>query len=143
MIYVTWYDAWCFARWCGSRLPTEMEWEYACRAGTKTRYWWGNEMDESKCTINTGHTTPAEPSHANRWGLMEMSGNVFEWCDTWYVEELARLSASDNTGEFRVLRGGSFNYFPQGLRSSFRFRNSPGVRSLNFGFRVSRTRIGF
>ena len=143
VIHVTWYDAWCFARWCGSRLPTEMEWEYACRAGTKTRYWWGNEMDESKCTINTGHTTPAEPSHANRWGLMEMSGNVFEWCDTWYVEELARLSASDNTGEFRVLRGGSFNYFPQGLRSSFRFRNSPGVRSLNFGFRVSRTRIGF
>ena len=143
VIYVTWYDAWCFARWCGSRLPTEMEWEYACRAGTETRYWWGNEVDESKCTINTGHTTPAKQSHANLWELMEMSGNVWEWCDTSYVEDLARLSASDNTGEFRVLRGGSFGVNAQWLRSAVRDWFAPGNRDLNFGFRVSRTRIGF
>ena len=143
VIDVTWYDAWCFARWSGSRLPTEMEWEYACRAGTKTRYWWGNEIDASKCTTDTGHTTPAVKSHANPWGLMEMSGNVLEWCDTWYVEELARLLESDITGEFRVLRGGSFFSNPLWLRSSNRYWNAPDFRYGNFGFRVSRTRIGF
>jgi formylglycine-generating enzyme required for sulfatase activity len=74
---------------------------------------------------------------------MEMSGNVFEWCDTWYVEKLARLSASDITGEFRVLRGGSFLDSPQGLRSSDRFRIAPDFRDYFIGFRVSRTRIGF
>ena len=143
VIYVTWYDAWCFARWCGSRLPTEMEWEYACRAGTETRYWWGNEVDESKCTINTSHTTPAKQSHANLWELMEMSGNVWEWCDTSYVEDLARLLESDNTGEFRVLRGGSFDFNPQRLRSADRDGNAPDNRGIIIGFRVSRTRIGF
>ena len=72
-----------------------------------------------------------------------MSGNVWEWCDTWYVEELARLSESAITGEFRVLRGGSFYYDPLWLRSSIRNWNSPDDRNVDFGFRVSRTRIGF
>ena len=141
VIFVTWYDAWCYARWCESRLPTEVEWEYACRAGTTSRYWWGDEMDESRCTFRKGSTTPASPTHANPWDLMDMSGNVDEWCETWYAAELARLGDSEFTSEFRVFRGGSFyDYNPQWLRSSIRVRDSPDLRDFNIGFRVSRTR---
>jgi hypothetical protein len=139
VIAVTWYDAWCFARWCGSRLPTEVEWEYACRAGTTTPYWWGKKMNKSKCTFETNHTTPASASHANRWGLMEMSGNVYEWCDTWYDPQIETSSRPEFVGISRVLRGGSFNLKPRILRSAYRLDFTPDFRSLNFGFRVSRT----
>jgi formylglycine-generating enzyme required for sulfatase activity len=74
---------------------------------------------------------------------MEMSGNVWEWCDTSYVEDLARLLESDNTGEFRVLRGGSFFSDPRWLRSTVRNWFTPVSRDNDVGFRVSRTRIGF
>ena len=141
--FVTWYDAWCYARWCKSRLPTEVEWEYACRAGTTDRYWWGDKMDASRCTFKKVSTTPASLAHKNEWELMDMSGNVYEWCDTWYVSELARLADSQFTSEFRVVRGGSFDrYSPQPLRSSDRGRDSPGSRDVSIGFRVSRTRNG-
>ena len=140
VIYVTWYDAWCFARWCGCRLPTEVEWEYACRAGTTTRYWWGNELDESKCTFNTNQTTPASTSHANPWKLMEMSGNVYEWCDTWFHEQIEVAAQSGFQGTSRVLRGGSFLFLnPLYLRSADRGRSTPDFRLSYFGFRLSRT----
>ena len=139
MIFVSWYDAWCFAQWCGSRLPTEAEWEFACRADTTTPYWWGKKMNESKCTFKTNETTPASESHANPWGLMEMSGNVYEWCDTWYHEQIEVAYSPDYVGESRVLRGGAFySLNPQGLRSADRGRDSPVNRDYD-GFRISRT----
>ncbi|MEJ7596248.1 MAG: SUMF1/EgtB/PvdO family nonheme iron enzyme, partial [Planctomycetaceae bacterium] len=98
VIFVTWYDAWCFAVWCGGRLPREREWEFACRAGTTSRYWWGDEMDEQKCTFRTRQTTPASPQHANRWELMEMPGNVFEWCDTWYSRQISESAHEEFEG---------------------------------------------
>lgn len=141
VIHVTWYDAWCFARWCGSRLPTEVEWEYACRAGTTTRYWWGDKMDKSKCNIDGMHTTPASEQHANAWGLMEMSGNVYEWCDTWYASDITTSADSEYAGTSRVLRGGSINHDnPQYLRSAYRADWTPASRYLHLvGFRFSRT----
>ena len=138
VIFVSWYDAWCFARWCGGRLPTEVEWEYACRAGTTTRYWWGDDFDESKCTCRASQTTPASTSHANPWGLMEMSGNVYEWCESWYDDDIT-VAARSEQGTSRVLRGGAFFDYPLDLRSAYRYRFSPVVRDFYFGFRVSRT----
>ncbi len=136
---MTWYDAWCFARWCGARLPTEVEWEYACRAGTTTRYWWGDEIDASKCTMRAETTTLASASHVNPWGLMDMSGNVYEWCDTWHDEQIAPSSQPGFISSSRVLRGGSFYVDPRFLRSAVRYWNSPGDRYDSIGFRVSRT----
>ena len=139
VIYVTWYDAWCFAKWCRANLPTEVEWEFACRAGTKTRYWWGDKIDKTKCTIDENHTTAASRQHANPWGLMEMSGNVYEWCDTWYADEIATSADREYVGDSRVLRGGSFDLSPLVLRSADRFRSTPEFRFNLIGFRISRT----
>jgi len=139
VILVTWYDAWCFAVWCGARLPREREWEFACRAGTTTRYWWGDEMDQQKCTFQTQHTTPASPQHANPWGLMEMSGNVYEWCNTWYSDEISESAKEEFEGNSRVLRGGSFFNLPLVLRSAYRYHSTPDDRYGDVGFRISRT----
>ncbi len=140
VLLVKWYDAWCFAKWCGARLPTEIEWEYACRAGTRTRYWWGHDMDDSKCTFGTNHATPASKQHANPWQLMEMSGNVYEWCDTWYASDIAISADRFYVGDSRVLRGGSFvDCIPQNLRSADRYGEAPERRGDFNGFRISRT----
>jgi len=140
VIFVTWYDAWCFARWCGSRLPTEVAWEYACRAGTTTRYWWSDKMDKSKCNMNGKHTTPATEQHANPWGLMEISGNVYEWCDTWFHADIATSADGKQISLSRVLRGGSFgNVYPQNLRPASRVVFSPGNSDYRVGFRLARS----
>ena len=139
VIYVTWYDAWCFAKWCQAGLPSEVEWEFACRAGSTTRYWWGNDFDESTCNMDGKQTTAASESHANPWGLMEMSGNVWEWCDTWYHDQIKEGNKRQFVGESRVLRGGSFSIYPLYLRSAIRGWSAPDGRDDVIGFRVSRT----
>jgi serine/threonine-protein kinase len=140
-IQINWYDAWCFARWCGGRLPREYEWEFACRAGTTSDFWWGDEDDPSKRTFRASMTTPASESHANRWGLMEMAGNVWEWCDDWYNRDLQKTIEQGFTGTSRVLRGGSFSdNYPGNLRSAIRYIISPVSRSSLVGFRFSRTK---
>jgi formylglycine-generating enzyme required for sulfatase activity len=142
VVFVTWYDAWCFARWSNCRLPTEVEWEYACRAGTTTRYWWNKDFPDdedvmSKCTFHANRTTPAADAHKNPWGLMEMSGNVYEWCETLFCRQQTMIDRSQISREFRVLRGCSFNYFnPLWLRSSLRSGNAPNFRNYFVGFRV-------
>ena len=133
-LYVSWYMAVTFCRWLGEghRLPTEDEWEVAYRAGTTTAYWWGDDFDESKCNSresNLGRATPANPAHANAWGFMEMSGNVFEWCEDYF-------EADSNS---RVLRGGSFASNASVARGAFRYLTNPGYRSIELGFRVART----
>jgi len=140
VIFVAWYDAWCFAVWCKARLPCEVEWEFACRAGTATKYWWGDKMDRSKCKSLPGATTPASPQHANLWGLMEMSGNVFEWCDTWNSRQISESPSEEYVGGNRVLRGGLFrNLNPRALRSASRFSSTPDNLGRSVGFRISRT----
>lgn len=140
-ILINWYDAWCFSRWCGSRLPREYEWEYACRAGTTTDFWWGNTDDPSKRTFSCSTTTPASKSHANPWKLMEMAGNVWEWCDDWYHRDRRQTIDQGFLGASRVLRGGSFTYyFPDNIRCAYRSSNSPDDRNGNLGFRISRTK---
>jgi sulfatase modifying factor 1 len=139
----------------GFRLPTEAEWEYACRAGTQTQFHFGPTIslkqahyypDESVPWENrAGNTKPVGSFPANAWGLHDMHGNTLEWCWDWYGEkEYATRSSSSVTqdptgplsGSARVVRGGSWSYDPWFLRSAFRDGYSPSVRIISFGFRL-------
>lgn len=140
-IMLNWYDAWCFAAWSGSRLPREFEWEFACRAGTETYFWWGNDMDPKKCTFGTPPTSPADSAHANSWGITEMSGNVWEWCEDWFDGDLNWTIQQQFHGVERVLRGGSFG--DKGatviqLGCTYRYSFSPEHRFFDFGVRLAR-----
>ena len=120
------------------RLPTEAEWEYAARAGTTgPRY---GELDAiGWYDGNSGNQThPVSQKAANAWGLHDMIGNVWEWCSDWYGD-YPTGNATDprgpSSGSFRVRRGGSWVNVARVARSAFRFRNAPGNRSNNLGFR--------
>ena len=138
------------------RLPTEAEWEYACRAGTTTVYSFGDDVSELArygwFSSNSGRTThPVGGKRPNAWGLYDMHGNVFEWCQDWYGDYPSG-SVTDPTGpasgDSRVLRGGSFGLRASDVRSAFRlayqpdFRPTPGqpvLRDVSPGFRPART----
>ena len=96
---VSWFAAVMFAEWVGARLPLEPEWEYACRAGTKTRFWSG-DADEDLARVgwtaqnSDGHPHPVAQKPKNAWGLHEVHGNVWEWCtDAWDGEDYAARAA--------------------------------------------------
>lgn len=157
MIWVTWFGAKAYADWAGGALPTEAQWEYACRAGTTTAYSFGNDAndlgdyawyyDNSPSVING--TNPVGTKLPNPWGLYDMHGNVWEWCsdyfgawygnDIWHISEAATDPigpASPETGNYRVLRGGSWGNVAQYCRSACRTLGSPTYGGSNFGFRV-------
>ncbi len=147
IVRVTWNDAVAYCRWAGVRLPTEAEWEYACRAGTSTKYYWGNNMDgryawySVNCDLRTHEVRGRQP---NEWGLYDMLGNVWEWCSDWYDDDYYGRSPSrdpqgPSSGEYRVLRGGSWGNYPRLLRVSNRNGLTPGSGNYNdFGFRCIR-----
>ena len=128
------------------RLPTEAEWEYACRAGTETRYYWGNAWNNffGWCWNNSGNQShPVGQKRTNTWGLYDMSGNVWEWCSDWYDEGYYSRSPSadprgPSSGQYRVIRGGFWDHEPRGLRSSNRLSNTPDDRDEFIGFRILR-----
>jgi formylglycine-generating enzyme required for sulfatase activity len=171
VLNVTWNDAQAFCRWLSAqeghryRLPTEAEWEYACRAGTTTRYHCGNDPDvlptlavvldgRGRTAFPHVDETPLSPDlqsltrpvgrfPPNRWGLYDMHGNVWEWCADWYGEDYyAHAPSADPqgpaSGQQRVRRGGAWNSFPLWARASFRNWNTPQSRCVNLGFRVVR-----
>ncbi|MEW5912374.1 MAG: SUMF1/EgtB/PvdO family nonheme iron enzyme, partial [Thermodesulfobacteriota bacterium] len=150
---VSWSDAQEFIRRLNRRegkelyrLPTEGEWEYACRAGSSTRYSFGDSEsalgDYGWYRSNSGMGThPVARKKANAWGLYDMHGNVWEWVSDWYGSYSAsptRDPQGPSSGSARVIRGGSWNYFPRLLRSADRLRSDPSNRNLNVGFRVAR-----
>jgi formylglycine-generating enzyme required for sulfatase activity len=170
VVNVTWNDAVAFAAWLSRkegntyRLPTEAEWEYACRAGTTTRYSFGDDPeglaavgniadgtaktkypDWTTIVARDGYifTAPVGPFQPNRFGLYDMHGNVWEWCSDAYAADYYKQSPVDDPpgaagAARRVLRGGGWDLDPRGCRSALRFRSTPVIRSSYVGFRLAR-----
>ena len=142
--YVTWYDAQAFCRWLSHqegltyRLPTEAEWEYACRAGTDTNYYAKDVLpaeflSRTKPALKVGRTPP------NAWGLYDMHGNVEEWCHDWYGPYMPEHQSDPlgyAQGDFRVVRGGSHGADVYYARSANRMGALPNDRMWLLGFRV-------
>ena len=157
VIWVTWYDAWCFAKWgyfagrC-CQLPTEAQWEYACRAGTTTPFHFGPISDGTQSNVDgnypygttkkgryLGKTSRVGSYPENGFKLCDMHGNVWEWCaDRYgeYPEGAVDDSIGPSFGEFRVLRGGSWNNIARDSRSANRGRNTPDRQNQNQAWRV-------
>ncbi len=149
---VSWSDAiaFCKALSSGDRtlvgwtfsLPNEAEWEYACRAGTRTKYSWGDKISSDLANYpNSGLDEPAEVGSypPNPWGLHDMHGNILEWCNDWYDEYHIKLTTDPTgpaTGLFRVQRGGAFNDSSFNLYSARRFSEIPSSKFNDLGFRV-------
>lgn len=154
VVMVSWNDARAFIAWLnettsgGWRLPSEAEWEYACRAGGRHKYCGSNDVNAVAWHWdNSGkRQRPVGTKAANAWGLHDMSGNVWEWVqDCWHSNYHGAPGTAEawTTGcsrESRDLRGGSWSSNPRNTRASNRFNFSPGFSNNNSGFRLARTR---
>ena len=128
----------------GYRLPTEAEWEYACRAGTATPFYSGTSVDAAGWHSGNsgGRTHPVGEKQPNLWGLYDMHGNVLEWCWDWmgtYSGEAKTDPQGNPSGSMRVYRGGSWRFEAHQVRSAYRFGNRPSVQSFIMGFRLARS----
>ena len=156
---VSWHDVQKFIRKLNDmegknmyRLPTEAEWEYACRAGTKTLFSYGNCLSTDQANFDGRRTlddcsngnyrktpVPVATFAANSWGLYDMHGNVWEWCRDWYGKKLPG-DVTDPTGapagKYRVVRGGSWFSVDHDCRSANRDRSAPHLELNHTGFRV-------
>jgi formylglycine-generating enzyme required for sulfatase activity len=127
------------------RLPTEAEWEYACRAASTTSYCFGDKPESlgeyAWTKQNAGDKThPVGERMPNRWGLYDMHGNVFEWCQDWGADYLTGATTDPqgpNEGSLRVYRGGSWHSDVEICRSAYRNRSVPSNRDDRYGFRVA------
>jgi formylglycine-generating enzyme required for sulfatase activity len=152
VIDVDWYMAVMFARWLGPgyRLPTEAEWEAACRAGTQTEYWFDNKEDDLpkhawfvKNSFDRTHgfqESQDAGGHENPWGLFDMHGNVWERCQDWYDDygdpKEVTSPIGPESGSYRVYRGGSWLNRASDCRSAYRSGDVPSVRNGYLGFRL-------
>lgn len=130
----------------GYRLPTEAEWEYACRAGSTTAYFFG----DSPAKLGNyawfdrnagGRPHPVGQKQPNAWGLFDMAGNVWQWCNDFYAVEYYGKSPKDDprgpdTGDKKVVRGGAWRFGAETCRSGYRYNESPGYADVCFGYDI-------
>jgi formylglycine-generating enzyme required for sulfatase activity len=124
------------------QLPTEAQWEYACRAGTRSAYSFGENLTSRQANIDevVDETTPVGNYPANPWGFHDMHGNVLEWCADWYGDYpsgVVRDPVGPAVGSSRVSRGGSWSYSAYFARSALRRRGVPADSINSLGFRLS------
>jgi formylglycine-generating enzyme required for sulfatase activity len=168
VVCVSWNDVKAYVAWlssqthCDYRLPTEAEWEYCCRAGSTSPFWWGSSIAPTQANYDGKFvyegggskgewrqaTVAVNQFAANPWGLYQVHGNVWEWCeDVWHwdyngapADGSAWLEGGKADPSGRVVRGGSWiNNPPEDFRSASRQRAAPNGRSIDLGFRVGRT----
>ena len=157
VVNVTWHDARAYCAWLtrmterAYRLPSEAEWEFACRAGSRAAFSWGDDItpshanylyDETGAKVGPGRRMPVGSYPPNSFGLCDFHGNVCEWVeDTWHPNY---LDAPDDSSAWvnpadpgKVIRGGAWDYLPRLLRSPWRDWNFAETRRDNLGFRVA------
>ena len=156
--YVSWNDCQTFIENLNAmgqgtfRLPTEAEWEYACRAGTTTRYYWGDDPSYSEIDNYAWYSGNNSPNGTkvvgqklpNAWGLFDMSGNLWEWCNdryssSYYSNSPATDPQGPTSGSYRVARGGNWSSYARYCRSAFRSYDSPVYRYNYIGVRLLRS----
>ena len=145
---VNWYQARDYCNKSGKRLPTEAEWGKSARFGSYSKYYWGEEADNSYAWYwdNSGRKThPVGEKKPNKLGLYDIAGNVWEWTADWYDQNYYQNRSSKNpkspfNGKYRVLRGGSFMDKQDGLRVTRRNWDLPSSKFKNFGFRCAKNK---
>jgi formylglycine-generating enzyme required for sulfatase activity len=156
VINVSWKDAKAYTEWLSKktrqqyRLPTDAEWEYAARAGTQSKFWWGDQVSSARANCegcqslwDGAKTAPVGKFPANPFGLHDTAGNVFEWVADCFHDRFADAPADGSAIEKagcgkRVIRGGAWSFPPKEIRSANRWRDFPSRRSDDTGFRIAR-----
>jgi len=157
VVSVSWEEAVAYCEWAGVHLPSEAQWEKAARGPDGRLYPWGDQPASCEYAVMDGGQGDGQggcgkdgpwpggsrPDGASPYGILDMSGNVWEWVADWYSEAYYRHSPSADPGgpelgEYRVVRGGSWNNTARHLHAAYRERDNPGVRFANYGFRCAR-----
>ena len=152
VIHVSWTEAVAYCEWLSQKvgfhfnLPTEAQWEKAARGNDQRKYPWGSREPDGNLAnfgLNNSKTTPvgSYPAGASPYGLLDMAGNVWEWCHDWYEAGYYKNSphkdpVGPNSGSYRVFRGGSWYFYARDLRCADRGYDGPSYRGFNLGFRL-------